>query len=109
MICVTYDVWVFTYDRNVSFDILGPICWSQEQPQARPNNALQVQLQGRLPTCITYHAFSAGAHKTWPLGLTFVAILGELSESQVRPVGFVLTPAAVPPDRSGQASRAKTS
>jgi hypothetical protein len=63
MICVTYDVSVFTYDRNVSFDILGPICWGQEQPQAKPNNALQVQLQGRLPTCITYHAFSAGATK----------------------------------------------
>lgn len=58
---------------------------------------LQVQLQGRLPTCITYHAFSGGAHKTWPLGLTFVAILGELSESEVRPVGFVLLLAAVHP------------
>jgi hypothetical protein len=58
--------------------------------QAKPNNALQVQLQGRLPTLHYVSRLLGRAHKTWPLGLTFVAILGEFSESEVRPVGFVL-------------------
>ena len=51
---------------------------------------LQVQLQGRLPTLHYVSRLLGRAHETWPLGLTFVAILGEFSESEVRPVGFVL-------------------
>jgi hypothetical protein len=32
MICVTYDVRVFTYDRNVSFDILEPSAGARSSP-----------------------------------------------------------------------------
>ena len=80
--CVTYDVWVFTYDRNVSFDILGPICWSQEQPGQKPNNALQSSAAGSSADLHYVSRLLGGAHKTWPLGLTFVAMLGELASQR---------------------------
>jgi hypothetical protein len=69
----------FTYDR-MSFPInWEPSAGARSSPAKTQQMQCKVQLQGRLPTCITDHAFLGGAHKTWPLGLTFVAMLGELA------------------------------